>query len=436
MKKIVKNAIFIVILIVIAMSIFNISYAMLNTGNFSKLATIKNTTIFTKDNNVKYSNLQSYKIENKDYNNSAYYQTIKVKKNTPYKISCMIKTNNVNVTNENKNDGAKISILNSEEESTAITGTNDWQKISLMFNSKNEENLQIAFMLGGNSEEKSAKGTVWFADFKIEEGKISSNNNWNIACFVLKNTDVNINKNQYNYEMSKNDINQINDCMKRFKLTSEKFSNGNINISYKIIEIENPIKSMSYDDEKGYYIDSKDIAKDIDKYLNQNEFDHIFVCARISDDSSKDLANNWIGLGSMEYKGIGYSNIRMPTSSKSYAVKYDDKLNQFPEEVFVHEFLHTLERNSKEYNLQCPELHSSSDYGYKAEKIKSLYNWYKDYMSCNIKNENIGLNKQIYMYKPVHESNFINSTKLNYFDEPTGTVEKIKSIINTANAKI
>ena len=398
MKKIVKNAIFIVILIVIAMSIFNISYAMLNTGNFSKLATIKNTTIFTKDNNVKYSNLQSYKIENKDYNNSAYYQTIKVKKNTPYKISCMVKTNNVNVTNENKNDGAKISILNSEEE--------------------------------------SAKGTVWFADFKIEEGKISSNNNWNIACFVFKNTDVNINKNQYNYEMSKNDINQINDCMKRFKSVCEEFSNGNINISYKVIEIENPIKSMSYDDEKGYYIDSKDIAKDIDQYLNQNEFDHIFVCARISDDSSKDLANNWIGLGSMEYKGIGYSNIRMPTSSKSYALKYDNKLNQFPEEVFVHEFLHTLERNSKEYNLQCPELHSSSDYGYKAEKIKSLYNWYKDYMSCNIKNENIGLNKQIYMYKPVHESNFTNSTKLNYFDEPTGTVEKIKSIINTANAKI
>ena len=65
--------------------------------------------------------------------------------------------------------------------------------------------------------------------------------------------------------------------MKRFKLTSEKFSNGNINISYKIIEIENPIKSMSYDDEKGYYIDSKDIAKDIDKYLNQMNLT-IYLC--------------------------------------------------------------------------------------------------------------------------------------------------------------
>ena len=63
--------------------------------------------------------------------------------------------------------------------------------------------------------------------------------------------------------MSKDDINQINDCMKRFKSTCEEFSNNNITISYKIIEIENPIKSMSYDEKKGYYIDSKDIAKDI-----------------------------------------------------------------------------------------------------------------------------------------------------------------------------
>ena len=62
----------------------------------------------------------------------------------------MIKTSNVKINNNTKNSGAKISILNSEEESTAITGTNEWQKITLMFNSKNEENLQIAFMLGGN----------------------------------------------------------------------------------------------------------------------------------------------------------------------------------------------------------------------------------------------------------------------------------------------
>ena len=59
MKKIVKNAIFIVILIVIAMSIFNISYAMLSTGNFSKLSTVKNTTVLQK---ITMLNIQIYKV--------------------------------------------------------------------------------------------------------------------------------------------------------------------------------------------------------------------------------------------------------------------------------------------------------------------------------------------------------------------------------------
>lgn len=429
MKKIVKNIIFTVILIVIAMSIFNISYAMLGTGSFSKVSTIKNTAVFTKDNNIKYSNMQTYKIENKDYNNSAYYKKINVNKNTPYKISCMIKTENVESINSG-NNGAKISLLNSTEESTAITGTNDWQKVSIMFNSKNNESLEVAFMLGGNSEEGNAKGKVWFSDFKIEEGNLASNNNWNFACFVFKNTDVNINQKQYNYQLTENDLEQINTCMQRFKSTCEEFSNNCMSISYKIIEIDEPIKNMSYDNEKGYYINSSDISDYIDKYLEEEEFDHIFVCARISDDNSKDLASNWIGLGSMEYKGIGYSNIRMPTSSKSYALKYDKELNQFPEEVFVHEFLHSLELNSEEYGYECPQLHSNEKYGYSEDKIKGLYNWYKDYMSCNIKNENIGLNKEIYMYKPVHESNFENSVNLDYFEEPEGTVEIVKSLIS------
>ena len=48
----------------------------------------------------------------------------------------------------------------------------------------------------------------------------------------------------------------------------------------------------------------------------------------------------------MDYYGIGYSNIRLPNSSKSYMYKYDSRINTFPEEVFLHEFLHSLERTS------------------------------------------------------------------------------------------
>lgn len=44
----------------------------------------------------------------------------------------------------------------------------------------------------------------------------------------------------------------------------------------------------------------------------------------------------------MDYYGIGFSNIRLPNNSGNYLYKYSET-NKFPEEVFVHEFLHSLE---------------------------------------------------------------------------------------------
>ena len=78
-----------------------------------------------------------------------------------------------------------------------------------------------------------------------------------------------------------------------------------------------------------------------------------------------------IGLdyGSMDYYGIGYSNIRLPNSSKSYMYKYDSKINTFPEEVFMHEFLHSLERTAEEYGYTIPALHDYEKYGYKSQNL-------------------------------------------------------------------
>ena len=71
----------------------------------------------------------------------------------------------------------------------------------------------------------------------------------------------------------------------------------------------------------------------------------------------------------MDYYGIGFSNIRLPNEEKSYIYKYKTGVNQFPEEVFLHEFLHTLERNAKEYGYERPELHDYEKYGYKNETV-------------------------------------------------------------------
>lgn len=134
----------------------------------------------------------------------------------------------------------------------------------------------------------------------------------------------------------------------------------------------------------------------------------------------------------MDYYGIGFSNIRLPNSSRSYVYRYNTRINQFPEEVFLHEFLHSLERNSEEYGYTVPALHDYEQYGYENEALVGQRQWYKDYMNKNIRTSsgNIGLPEEIYSLKPAKESNFENSYEIDVFNEPDNLIEEIKEIIN------
>lgn len=134
----------------------------------------------------------------------------------------------------------------------------------------------------------------------------------------------------------------------------------------------------------------------------------------------------------MQYNGIGFSDIRVPKNKSNYIYKYDTDTNTFPEEVFLHEFLHTLERNANERGYEIPELHANEEYGYYKNNKEGLKDWYKAYMNKSITNasgNNIGLPEDIYRYKPVNKKNFENETKLNLLDEPENIIEEIKIII-------
>lgn len=136
----------------------------------------------------------------------------------------------------------------------------------------------------------------------------------------------------------------------------------------------------------------------------------------------------------MDYYGIGFSNIRLPNDSKSYIYKYNNKINTFPQEVFLHEFLHSLERNAKEYGYSRPELHDYEKYGYKDEALIGQKNWYTDYMNKEIQTAEgkIGLPEEIYILKPAKNSDFKYTYKIeSIFKEPDNFVQEISSIINT-----
>ena len=133
----------------------------------------------------------------------------------------------------------------------------------------------------------------------------------------------------------------------------------------------------------------------------------------------------------MDLHGIGYSNIRLPNDKSSYIYTYNPSINTFPEEVFVHEFLHSLERILKERNYNIPQLHDYEKYGYKNENLVGLRDWYADYMSCNIetsKGEKIGLDDIVYTLTPPAESDFRYSLEVEFSDEPDNLIEEVRTI--------
>lgn len=416
MRRVLKSIFNILCVVIIAVGAFFVYdfYATNNMNDYTKSALIQNSSEFTRDRNVKYSSERSFKIYSTEYNDAMISKDLSVKKNTPYKLTCMVKTEDVVSENNKTGSGAHLSVDGRTTRSIAITGTKDWTKIELIFNSKGDDKVKIGFRLGGYIDK--CKGTAWFSDMKVEEGTPDTSNEWKFACFIYNNTDVNIGDKNIKLKVTESDIRDIKNTITRFENTCASLSNNKMTATTDIYSIDTPLTKLSYDDEFGYYVAPEDVEKDIKTTINKNNYDHIFVVIRLGDDFYDDdiQVNDWIGLGSMDYYGVGFSNIRLPNDSRSYIYKYDSRINLFPEEVFLHEFLHSLERNAKEYGYERPALHDYAKYGYTIEPLVGQKRWYTDYMNKEISTSegNIGLPAEIYTLKPAKQSDFENATEL------------------------
>ena len=280
-KSIVGKIVYIITIIILCiLLVYAYNYYQSNNFNdFVKSEASLYKSQFKRDNTIKYDENRSYEIISPDYNDAMFYKTINVEKNQPYKITCMVKTENVESEDEISGVGAHISIEGSTERSVAIQGTNDWQEIELIFNSKNRETINIGFRLGGNLGQ--AKGKAWFSDFKLEEGTLENNSDWKFACFIFKNTDVNLNGNEIKLQVTNNDISDIKDTVRRFENSCYTLSEGKMTANCDIYEIDTPITDLSYDEEFGYYVSPENVEEQIKKIVEQNDYDHIFVVLRL-----------------------------------------------------------------------------------------------------------------------------------------------------------
>ena len=431
--KIISDIIIFLIIIMIGLSILFYIYRMNNFNGFEKaMADKSKMTEFKRDWQVKCSNSDSYKIKNDEYNDAAFYKQVAVKPHTPYKISCMVKTENVICEKNDKDGGAVIGLLDTTEYSEPITGTNDWQRIEFMFETKEKENVIISFRLGGN--QNACTGTVWFSDLKLEEGTPRDDTIWKIGCYIIEELDVEIEGKKYNLKTNDLDIEKVKQDLEKFQNDCYNYSNKRMEVNYEIKEVTTPITTISHSDEHGYFIGYKDVKDEIYKDAQKNEYDHVFVICRMENESgttSIPIYNNWIGLGGMDIYGIGYSLIRLNKSSNIHNFRLKIS-NKTVDEVYVHEFLHTLEKNMKDNGYEVPELHNYEEYGYLDDAIDGLNQWYKDYMAGTVLDKTtgkkVGLNDFVYSTQPPNNSNFKYSTEVEFNKEPQNLLEHISTM--------
>ena len=428
----INSIIFYTIVVIVLIKLYGVYKEHYFNGFIKAESNIRTSKIVRDKEVVTETGYSSYKIESPTFNDAIFYKKVKVKPNTPYKIKCKVKTENVEAEESKAGSGATISIVGTMDTSKSVTGTTDWQELELIFNSKNKETIEIGFRLG------ESKGIAWFSDFILEEGVEDNSSNWNMACFVFKNVSVEVNKNGkqeiLNLSMRNSDIYNIEDNMRRFKTSCEELSSNRMTIDYDIYEIDSPITSISYSEQFGYYIEPIDVENIIGEYLEKEEYDHIFVAVRLGDVERKVEipVYDWIGLGGMDLYGVGFSNIRLPNDRDNYRYTYVPGINLFPEEVFVHEFLHSLERNSEEYGYERPELHDNLKHGYEEDKLNNLKKWYKDYMNKTIldkeSNTYIGLDPAVYTLKPPHKSEVMYTREIPFNKEPNNIIDELKNV--------
>ena len=299
--SIIFNIILVIIAIVAIYYVWHI-YRINDFGQYEKAEYTMGLSNFTRDDKIKYSNKYSYKIESKEFNDALIYRNIDVEENTLYRVTAMVKYENVENEKDESEGGVNIGIMDTTEKSDSLTGSGEWETLSFEFDSRNRNNVDIVFRLG--SYDDNSKGTVWFSDFKLDKGKKDTNNNWNFICLIMKNLEVDIEKNgiktKTNLNLQPSEISLIESNMKRFQNSMKEMSKGLMTVTYKTILVEKPITSISYNDDYGNYIATSNIEEILKRYVDDGgiEYDHIFVAYKLGEDLHEERirTGDWIGL--------------------------------------------------------------------------------------------------------------------------------------------
>ena len=365
----------------------------------------------TTDSNTTYKNSPySIKVVNNDYSVTEVKKDYKLKSNTYYRASAMVKCSNIKLdpNDENKNTGAFIGQSWSYKNSVP-SNSKKWSKIEYSFYTGDSSEYTLSLKAGiWNGK---CKGTIWFDNIKIEE--LKTTNKWNILTIFFtkaKGTGTLSSGQKVNIKSSygKKTIDQNKKILNGLYDDMDKVSGGLMdvkNIDYKVSDLKlKKFKSYDYTDAYGvnihglqYDLQNAKVVKEIRRLIGKKTYQQIILIVPNSDKSF-----GWLGLTGGGFDGINCSVIH---------VGYEDYMinTGYPTNTFIHEMAHGLEGNSNARRTEpIALLHSGTDYGYSCNGAAEEYKWYKAYYRDKIKHGK-GIDASVY-WKPSDKSKLVSDS--------------------------
>ncbi len=140
-----------------------------DVGDFKSSAWNKANSVFGHSVSDGIDGSGCVKVSNIRANDARYEINLDVEKNTYYKISGWVKTENI--TDDGIAAGANISVMKNFEKYQYIYGTNDWTYIETYGKTdRNQEEITVALRVGFYSGDNT--GTAWFDNIEVK--RISS----------------------------------------------------------------------------------------------------------------------------------------------------------------------------------------------------------------------------------------------------------------------
>lgn len=350
------------------------------------------------DKNAKYGDSPySVKIENTDFNFAGIEKRFKLKPDTQYRVSVMVKYSGYEAKKDDEpwGKGAHFRVHNADSlmKDSQYYYSDEWGKISETFTTDSTGDIIIRLINGGY-----CKGTAWFCDFRLEE-VAETTDQWNVLVLIIKSIDSDVivdgKNSHYTGAYSEEDIKFIkSELPKQLKYQLPRVSDGLIGINDIDIYVpELVLKELKTYDPNAVDPYNEDLSKVLDKYLAKKQYQQIILIPPF-----KKGINVWQGKGGNKYKGINYCQYIFYPGDKS--LLNGKEYEEYVVSGYIHEILHGVERDSKSINSTTPTFHENVGIykDYYSSETDGWFSYHHDYITGNLP-DGRGIDKSV-LYRP------------------------------------